>query len=41
MGSEMCIRDSFGIMLLVTMYQMWFSSAPSKVVERAGGVDLG
>jgi hypothetical protein len=28
---------SFGIMLLVTMYQMWFSSAPPMVAERAGG----
>jgi hypothetical protein len=24
----------FGIMLLVTMYQMWFSSAPAMVAER-------
>jgi hypothetical protein len=30
---------SFGVMLLVTMYQMWFSSAPAKVVERLA--DLG
>lgn len=24
----------FGIMLLVTMYRMWFSSAPAMVAER-------
>jgi hypothetical protein len=27
----------FGIMLLVTMYQMWFSSAPAMVVDRGSG----
>jgi hypothetical protein len=26
----------FGIMLLVTLYQLWFSSAPAKVAERLG-----
>ena len=30
----------FGIMLLVTMYQMWFSSAPAMVAERLGTTSL-
>jgi Zn-dependent protease with chaperone function len=30
----------FGIMLLVTMYQMWFSRAPEKVARRLAA-DIG
>ena len=37
MSAGMLMAACFGIMWLVTMYQLWFSATPQKVAERKGG----